>query len=123
MSSSIKRRGAVLFATAALATVGALGGTAQASSSTSLWVGYGQANAYNSVRCVQLISNSLHWQTGYHTVAVDGAFGKDTDGAIHALQHWAGLDEDGVVGPKTGETLLIATKDAYGCNAYLPTTR
>ncbi|GAA0593406.1 peptidoglycan-binding domain-containing protein [Streptomyces crystallinus] len=123
MSNTIKRRGAFVFATAALATVAALGGTAQAvPNSGSLWVGYGKANAYNSVLCVQKISNSLHYQTGYHVVAEDGAFGQDTNGAVYALQHWAGLQEDGVVGPKTGDAILSATKDMYGCYAYLPST-
>lgn len=120
MSRNIKRRGAFLFATAALAAVGAMGTAQAVPNSGSLWVGYGKANAYHSVLCVQEISNSLHYQTGYHVVDEDGSFGPDTNGAIHALQHWAGLQEDGVVGPKTGGTLLEATKDLDGCYAYLP---
>ncbi|WP_256178620.1 hypothetical protein [Kitasatospora aureofaciens] len=78
-SISMKRRGAFLFAAAALVTVGAMGGTAHAvPNSGSLWAGYGKSNTYASVKCVQQISNSLHYQTGYHTVDVDGSFGPDT---------------------------------------------
>ena len=122
-SISFKRRGAFLFATASLVTVGALGGTAQAvPNSGSLWVGYGKANAYNSVLCVQKLSNSLHYQTGYHVVDEDGSFGGDTNGAVLALQKWAGLSQDGIFGPKTGDAILSATKDAYGCYSYLPST-
>ncbi|WP_030242671.1 peptidoglycan-binding domain-containing protein [Streptomyces sp. NRRL S-350] len=122
-SSSIKRRGAFLFATAAMVTVGATGVAQAVPNSGSLWVGYGRSNTYNSVRCVQLISNSLHYQTGYKTIDVDGAFGPDTAGAIVAVQRWASLDPDGVVGPRTGDVMIEATKDAYGCYNYLPTLR
>ncbi|MER7708775.1 peptidoglycan-binding domain-containing protein [Kitasatospora sp. NPDC097605] len=122
-STSLKRRGAVLLAAAGLATVGVAGGAQAVPNSGSLWVGYGKANAYNSVRCVQLISNSLHYQTGYHEVAVDGAFGPDTYGAVVALQRWAGLSQDGVVGPQTGDYIITATKDEYGCYWNLPTLK
>ncbi len=119
-AASAKRRGAFLLAATALATVG-VAGTAQAvPNSGSLWVGYGKANAYSSVQCVQQISNSLHYQTGYPTIAVDGAFGPDTYGAVIALQRWAGLPQDGVVGPQTGDYILTATKDEYGCYWNLP---
>ncbi|MFD5464164.1 peptidoglycan-binding protein [Kitasatospora sp. NPDC127059] len=122
-SISIKRRGAFVLAAAALATVG-VAGTAQAvPNSGSLWVGYGKSNTYASVKCVQLISNSLQYQTGYHTVTVDGAFGPDTYGAVVALQKWAHLDPDGVVGPRTGDVMIEATKDYYGCYSYLPTLK
>ncbi|MFD7452379.1 peptidoglycan-binding protein [Kitasatospora sp. NPDC059827] len=120
---SVKRRGAFLLAAAALATVG-VAGTAQAvPNSGSLWVGYGKSNTYASVKCVQLISNSLHYQTGYHTVDVDGSFGPDTYGAIVALQQWARLDPDGVVGPQTGNVMVEATKDSYNCYSSLPTLK
>ncbi len=120
----MRRRGAFLSAAAALVTVGVLSGTAQAvPNSGSLYVGYGRSNAYASVKCVQQISNSLHYQTGYHTVAVDGSFGRDTYGAILAVQKWAGLQQDGVVGPQTGNVMIEATKDEYGCYPYLPTLR
>ncbi|MFF3071151.1 peptidoglycan-binding protein [Kitasatospora sp. NPDC057904] len=123
-NTSIRRRGAFLFATTALVTAGVMGGTAQAvPNSGSLWVGYGKSNTYASVKCVQQISNSLHYQTGYHTIDVDGSFGPDTDGAVRAIQKWASLDQDGVVGPRTGDAMITATKDAYGCYPYLPTLK
>ncbi|WP_223241857.1 peptidoglycan-binding domain-containing protein [Streptomyces sp. CBMA123] len=123
-STSMKRRGAFLFATAALVTVGTLGGTAQAvPNSGSLWVGYGKSNTYASVKCVQEISNDLQYQTGYHGIAVDGSFGPDTYGAIVAIQAWASLQQDGVVGPRTGDVMVEATKDYYGCYPYLPTLK
>ncbi|MGA5822437.1 peptidoglycan-binding domain-containing protein [Kitasatospora sp. NPDC094028] len=122
-TSSIKRHGAFLFATAALVTVGATGVAQAVPNSGSLWVGYGRSNTYNSVKCVQQISNSLRYQTGYKSIAVDGAFGPDTAGAIVAIQHWANLDPDGVVGPRTGDVMIESTKDYYGCYNYLPTLR
>ncbi|MFD7626576.1 peptidoglycan-binding protein [Streptomyces sp. NPDC059851] len=86
------------------------------------WIGYGKTNTYNGVKCFQVLANSLHWQTGYHTVDEDGLFGPDTYGAIRAFQDWAGLPQDGVVGPDTGSAILSATQDGdgNGCYSYLP---
>ncbi|MEU9075527.1 peptidoglycan-binding domain-containing protein [Kitasatospora sp. NPDC048538] len=122
--NSTARRGAFLLATTGLVTAGLLGGTAQAiPNSGSLWVGYGKANAYASVKCVQQTSNSLHYQTGYKEIAVDGRFGPDTYGAIVAIQKWASLEQDGVVGPRTGDVMVESTKDSFGCYRSLPTLR
>lgn len=38
-------------------------------------------------------------------VSVDGIFGKDTARAVREYQRWAGLDVDGIVGPKTWNSL------------------
>ncbi|MEU1422005.1 peptidoglycan-binding domain-containing protein [Kitasatospora sp. NPDC005751] len=123
-SISLKRRGALVSAAAALLTVGVMGGSAHAvPNSGSLWVGYGKSNTYASVKCVQQTSNSLQYQTGYHEIAVDGSFGPDTYGAIVAIQRWASLDQDGVVGPRTGDVMVSATKDMFHCYASLPTLR
>ncbi|MFI6849499.1 peptidoglycan-binding protein [Kitasatospora sp. NPDC050467] len=65
----------------------------------------------------------MHYQTGYHEVAVDGSFGSDTYGAIVAIQRWASLQQDGIVGPQTGDVMVEATKDYFGCYPYLPTLK
>ncbi|MBT2471292.1 peptidoglycan-binding protein [Streptomyces sp. ISL-66] len=89
------------------------------------WIGYGQANTYNGVRCFQVLANSLHYQTGYHVIDEDGAFGPDTYGAIKAFQKWEGLSQDGIVGPATGSSILTETKDGdgSGCYNFLPSLR
>ncbi|MFE0653672.1 peptidoglycan-binding protein [Streptomyces sp. NPDC059534] len=84
------------------------------------WIGYGQANTYNGVRCFQDLFNDLYASTGYHQIAEDGAFGPDTAGAIKAFQRWDGLPADGIVGPKTGTDLLIATYGGGSCATYIP---
>ncbi len=43
-----------------------------------------------------------------HTLTVDGIFGPDTAKAVMTLQKKAGVDPDGVVGPKTRAVLLEA---------------
>ncbi|WP_367826586.1 peptidoglycan-binding domain-containing protein [Streptomyces sp. LMG1-1-1.1] len=87
------------------------------------WIGYGQTNTYNGVRCVQHLINSLYMQTNYHQVAEDGIFGPDTAGAIKAYQQSEHLDVDGIVGPTTGTALIIATYggNGTGCDYYVPT--
>src|SRR5690349_16126499 len=43
-------------------------------------------------------------------VAVDGAFGRDTDRAVRAFQRSHGLAIDGVVGPRTWRALLVTVQ-------------
>ena len=43
-------------------------------------------------------------------VAVDGAFGHDTDRAVRAFQRSRGLAVDGVVGPRTWRELLVTVQ-------------
>lgn len=42
-----------------------------------------------------------------HTVTVDGVFGAQTGDAVRAYQQVKGLTEDGVVGPRTWQALLV----------------
>ncbi|MET9613887.1 peptidoglycan-binding domain-containing protein [Kitasatospora indigofera] len=114
---TLKRRSVFLVAAVALAGVGALGGSAQAEPGQS-YIGPGKPNEYEGVMCTQILANMLHWQTGYHVVAEDGHFGPDTYGAIKAVQKWASLPQDGIVGPQTGTVLLESTKDGDGIGCY-----
>lgn len=41
-----------------------------------------------------------------HPIAVDGKFGSVTESAVKAIQRWGGVDDDGIVGPKTWPVLL-----------------
>ncbi|MER5744699.1 peptidoglycan-binding domain-containing protein [Streptomyces sp. NPDC002225] len=122
MKSRIAKVGAKAGTTVAAAVCLAVGGWGAGAHAAvgAPWIGYGQANTYNGVKCVQQLVNDLSFSTGYHTVAVDGSFGPDTNGAIRAFQSWEHLPVDGIVGPNTGDALLIATKDGYGCNTYIP---
>jgi peptidoglycan hydrolase-like protein with peptidoglycan-binding domain len=100
--------------------VGAFAGTANATTVAG-YVGPGQTNNSHAVWCVQkLIDDSP--SPGY--TAVDAQFGPNTETAIKAFQKWAGLPQDGIVGPHTGDALLTKFSDYYDnyCYGYLPTT-
>ncbi|MET8997105.1 peptidoglycan-binding domain-containing protein [Amycolatopsis sp. Hca4] len=108
--------------TTALAAVAAVASTGSAHAAVGAgWVGWGETNNSHAVWCVQkLIDDSP--SPGYATT--DGAFGQQTYTAIQKFQRWAGLPADGVVGPSTGDALLLDFSDYYDnyCYHYLPTT-
>jgi peptidoglycan hydrolase-like protein with peptidoglycan-binding domain len=43
-------------------------------------------------------------------VAVDGIFGAQTESAVRAFQHSAGVAADGIVGPQTWAKLIVQVK-------------
>jgi peptidoglycan hydrolase-like protein with peptidoglycan-binding domain len=57
---------------------------------------------------VQTLQYLLHAR-GHH-VTVDGIFGSDTDGAVHAFQQDEHLTVDGIVGPNTWSALIIQVR-------------
>jgi len=57
----------------------------------------------NAVRAVQA---QLRYDYGYFYVTVDGVFGHKTDSAVRDFQHRFHLVGDGVVGPRTWNTLV-----------------
>ena len=67
----------------------------------------GMSNAYKP-DCValQAILNARHFPCG----EADGFFGAKTKAAVNRFQRWAGLEVDGVCGPKTWEKLLETEK-------------
>ncbi|MFF5436379.1 peptidoglycan-binding protein [Streptomyces achromogenes] len=90
----------------ALLAVAAASGSASADQYAS-YIGYGYANTYNGVRCVQHAINQS--PTPYHLLAEDGSFGPDTYNGIVAFQRWWNvylaappLQVDGIVGKATG---------------------
>ena len=48
----------------------------------------------------------VRWLQQRLTIAVDGDFGSQTDGAVKSFQRAGGLTDDGVVGPKTWAALV-----------------
>ena len=46
---------------------------------------------------------------GYNVGTIDGIFGTNTYNAVVQFQQYAGLDDDGIVGPDTKEALWLAT--------------
>ncbi len=54
---------------------------------------------------VRSVQNALE-SKGYVTGSVDGVYGSKTENAVIAFQQAAGLDADGIVGPKTWAALM-----------------
>ncbi|MEU6864832.1 peptidoglycan-binding domain-containing protein [Streptomyces sp. NPDC046876] len=107
-------RAGVLAATAALAAAG-LAGTAQASTGAS-YVGRGYAEQGDGVWCVQHLANDLARQRGRATVKEDGYWGPKTEAQVRWFQGQFSLNADGIVGPKTGDHLLLWGNWPYGGN-------
>lgn len=74
------------------------------------YCGYHLANTYSDYgdqgNKVKEIQANLRWR-GYDIgrYGVDGKFGKDTRSAVKKFQRNWGLDDDGIVGPKTWQVL------------------
>jgi peptidoglycan hydrolase-like protein with peptidoglycan-binding domain/DNA invertase Pin-like site-specific DNA recombinase len=71
-----------------------------------LGAGYGAAGASGRVRALQRELRSLGWRPG----PVDGLFGPRTQSAVMRFQQAAGLDADGIVGPRTRHAFRVARK-------------
>ncbi|MFJ5547452.1 peptidoglycan-binding domain-containing protein [Streptomyces sp. NPDC093225] len=128
-------RVAVALATAGLSVL-ALSGSAQARQGAP-WIGYGQANTYNGVWCVQhqlnyAFAHNWSWRPYHGQITQDGKFGPQTDEAIRFFQNvmLGRTKVDGIVGPETGYNLLWEGDPDYGydekvtnagwCNEYIP---
>ncbi|MFF2145538.1 peptidoglycan-binding protein [Kitasatospora sp. NPDC058190] len=119
---------AAVVAAAAAAAVLPVAGTASANTDAG-YVGYGQANNWNAVYCVQAELNYYFYNQGvrFPTLAEDGSFGPATYNAVLVFQNRLisyTKHADGEVGPLTGD-MLIAYGDPsmYGnCRNALPTT-
>ncbi|MFJ9843223.1 peptidoglycan-binding protein [Kitasatospora sp. NPDC101155] len=124
---SLVKRAAVAAATAAVAVI-PMAGTASANTDAG-YVGYGQANNWNAVYCVQAEINYFTYQHGlrYPRLTEDGYWGPATYNAVVMFQNQLisyTKHADGEVGPLTGN-MLIANGDPtmYGnCRNALPTT-
>ncbi|MEU2237270.1 peptidoglycan-binding domain-containing protein [Streptomyces vietnamensis] len=120
----ITKRIAAVGAAALLAVVAASGSAS--ADQYAPYIGYGYANTYDGVLCVQhAINNS---PTPYHLLAEDGIFGPDTYNGIVAFQKWWNgyfpsqqLQVDGVVGKATGTIMQDEAADWwYRCDKALP---
>lgn len=70
--------------------------------STSDYVGYGHITSGSQVICLQVLLNEL----GYN-IDIDEIFGSQTQGAVLNFQSNHALSPDGIVGPKTWNTMLF----------------
>jgi len=59
----------------------------------------------SSGSAVTTLQRQLHYVYGY-SLAIDGAFGSETDSIVRAFQSYAKIDVDGIVGPITWRHLL-----------------
>jgi peptidoglycan hydrolase-like protein with peptidoglycan-binding domain len=75
--------------------------------------GYGQPGGSKPVRALQRRLRTLGLRPG----AVDGLFGPQTKAAVESFQHVAGLQEDGIIGPKTRRALRRASAPLLGRGA------
>ncbi|MFF7339737.1 peptidoglycan-binding protein [Streptomyces sp. NPDC008163] len=117
---------AAAVAGAALLTVGALSGSASASTSSS-YVGYGHVTSGTPVWCVQHLVNDYRRAAGERQISEDNVWGQETYTAVKEFQSISSLQVDGVVGPQTGNKLLnFDWTDKYAhtgyCYGYVPTT-
>ncbi|MYT23833.1 hypothetical protein GTW69_26720 [Streptomyces sp. SID7760] len=105
--------------TATIGTLIVLASPAQAARGAEM-LSYGDAGP--GVRCVQQALNIAG-----SALTVDGQWGARTEDAVVSYQSRAGLQQDGVVGPQTGQYLYTVLffhdrNQAAGCYPYLPTT-
>ncbi|MFG2142870.1 peptidoglycan-binding protein [Streptomyces sp. NPDC048696] len=114
--------GATIFA------VGAMAGSASASTGAS-YVGYGHVTSGTPVWCVQHLVNDYRRAAGETPISEDNSWGPQTDAAVREFQSVVNgnLQVDGVVGPQTGNKLLnYDWTDQYAnkgyCYGYVPTT-
>jgi peptidoglycan hydrolase-like protein with peptidoglycan-binding domain len=75
--------------------------------------GYGQPGGSRPVRALQRRLRTLGLRPG----AVDGLFGPQTKAAVESFQHVAGLQDDGIIGPKTRRALRRASAPMLGRGA------
>ncbi|WP_406061828.1 peptidoglycan-binding protein [Streptomyces sp. NBC_01077] len=127
MLEKLAARAGAVAATTALAAL-ALSGSAQAQPGAA-YIGYGQANGWNAVRCVQIGLNGIireSYATQHELISVDGVFGPETDEAIRYVQarRLGSAEADGIVGPRTGDLVMRYTFASFeSCYPYVPTTR
>ena len=87
--------------------------------------GYGDARTARQVRVLQRMLRAEGWQPG----PVDGLFGRRTERAVTGFQGAAGLNADGIVGPRTARALdaagrrPLALGAGYGQPAGSPRVR
>jgi peptidoglycan hydrolase-like protein with peptidoglycan-binding domain len=58
-----------------------------------------QGDAVSSLQ--KILTDGAYGLWGTTPQGVDGVFGPNTAASVRAFQHWAGLEPDGIVGPKT----------------------
>ncbi|WP_052441634.1 peptidoglycan-binding domain-containing protein [Streptacidiphilus anmyonensis] len=127
MSFKTKTTGVIAAAALAGSALVALAGTASASPSAP-WIGYGQSNTYNGVRCVQqelnywIGRNTATKPAPYGYLSVDGSFGPKTDATVRWFQGQLNDSQDGIVGPQTGSQLLLNGDGNSVCYANIPST-
>jgi peptidoglycan hydrolase-like protein with peptidoglycan-binding domain len=92
------------------------------------WIMYdGQTGP--GVDCIQIILLAC---TGHSQVELDGIFGPVTRQGVYDMQRFFGLQQDGIVGPETGEAFKVVGQncfvplvgrvwESYGCQAAVPT--
>ena len=86
----------------------------------------GRGDAGVPVLCVQHGYNDWARRTHHHTIGEDRDFGARTESAVRLFQKKSHLHVDGVVGRKTGNSLLDNLQGdggwRSGCYEHLPST-
>jgi peptidoglycan hydrolase-like protein with peptidoglycan-binding domain len=74
----------------------------------------GTMRLWSSGTCVGVLQTTLNrtMVSPYTPLVMDGQFGRKTDSAVRSFQYRYGLTVDGVVGPRTRETLYAASHGA-----------
>lgn len=113
----VRKRAALVFATAAIGTGLAFAPTASADPNVgNISVGSGNSQG---VWCVQAGINAHY---GKQVLETDGKFGSKTKSAVLQYQGDEGIRKDGIVGPQTGSHLWADNGYSDYCYKYLPTT-
>ncbi|MFE1229571.1 peptidoglycan-binding protein [Streptomyces sp. NPDC058745] len=132
MLKRLTAKAALVATSAALLGATLTGGTASAAT-TSPYIGDGYSNNTHAVWCVQRLINyaiDRGYYYGLAKVAEDGKWGPKTKGAVIFAQRSNGFPADGIVGPQTGDQLMMdgdpyytggGAGDGY-CHTYIPTT-
>ena len=125
MRNLVKRASVVTGSLVLLTAVVAVLAPTASASTTAPYLKEGSAGI--GVKCVQSAVNNSLIQAGKPGIAIDGDFGPATKSGVLYYQSAVGVAQDGIVGPLTGNDIMITIREyslmpAEECYDNVPTS-